>query len=124
MSSETDCRHLTVAGALLNLPTTEGKRFASIFQHGSLLLEIYAPKGTDPQQPHTRDEVYFVAAGSGQYLCGELRIAFGTTDFLFAAAGVSHRFENFTDDLVVWVIFYGPEGGDQVEPRLPQSMLK
>jgi hypothetical protein len=31
---------------------------------------------------------------------------------LFAAAAVQHRFENFTADLVVWVIFYGPEGGE------------
>jgi hypothetical protein len=31
---------------------------------------------------------------------------------LFAAAEVEHRFENFTDDLAVWVIFYGPEGGE------------
>jgi hypothetical protein len=27
-------------------------------------------------------------------------------------AGVEHRFEGFTDDLVVWVVFYGPEGGE------------
>jgi hypothetical protein len=25
---------------------------------------------------------------------------------------VEHRFEEFSDDLVVWVIFYGPEGGE------------
>jgi hypothetical protein len=31
---------------------------------------------------------------------------------LFAAAGVAHRFENFTDDFAVWVFFYGPEGGE------------
>jgi hypothetical protein len=31
---------------------------------------------------------------------------------LFAPAGVTHRFENFTTDLVVWVFFYGPEGGE------------
>jgi hypothetical protein len=27
-------------------------------------------------------------------------------------AGVEHRFEEFTEDLAVWVIFYGPEGGE------------
>ncbi len=27
-------------------------------------------------------------------------------------AGVVHRFEEFTDDLAVWVVFYGPEGGE------------
>lgn len=112
MSSESKCRQLTVADALTRLPTREGKRFATIFEHGTLLVEIYAPRSYDPQQPHTRDEAYLVAVGTGEYVCGETRTQFGPTDFLFAAAGVSHRFENFTDDLVVWVIFYGPEGGE------------
>ena len=116
MSSKSNCRHLTVADELAKLPTPEGKRFAAVFQHGSLLVEVYAPRGSDPQQPHTRDEAYFVASGTGEYVCGETRTPFGPTDFLFAAAGVSHRFEGFTDDLVVWVIFYGPEGGESVEP--------
>jgi mannose-6-phosphate isomerase-like protein (cupin superfamily) len=115
MSAESNCRLLTVADALAKLPTPEGKRFATIFSHGSLLIEVYAPRGSDPQQPHTRDEAYFVAAGTGEYVCGDSRLSFGPTDFLFAAAGVSHRFENFSDDLVVWVIFYGPEGGQQAE---------
>jgi hypothetical protein len=43
---------------------------------------------------------------------GSLREPFGPGDFLFAPAGVSHRFEDFTRDLVVWVLFYGPEGGE------------
>jgi hypothetical protein len=31
---------------------------------------------------------------------------------LFVPAGAEHRFEDFTDDLTVWVVFYGPEGGE------------
>ncbi len=31
---------------------------------------------------------------------------------LFVPAGMEHRFENFRDDLAVWVFFYGPEGGE------------
>jgi mannose-6-phosphate isomerase-like protein (cupin superfamily) len=106
------CKLLSIREALAQVPTAEGKRFATIFEHGTLLVEIYAPRGSDPQQPHTRDEIYFVAAGNGEYVCGETRTAFSPTDLLFAAAGVAHRFENFTDDLVVWVLFYGPEGGE------------
>jgi len=65
------CKLLTVKDALTRLPTADGKRFATIFEHGTLLVEIYAPRGSDPQQPHTRDEIYFVAAGSGEYVCGK-----------------------------------------------------
>lgn len=95
------------------LPGPQGKRFATVFNHGSLLVEIYAPRGVDPQQPHTRDEAYLVVQGSGEFVHGEMRERFGPGDFLFASAGLAHRFENFTDDLVVWVIFYGPEGGER-----------
>jgi|SRR5882672_4115765 len=108
----TSCTKLTVANALESLPGPDGPRFATIFQHGTLLVEIYAPRGNDPQNPHTRDEIYFVATGSGEFVCGETRTPFKPTDVLFAAAGLVHRFENFTDDLTVWVMFYGPEGGE------------
>ena len=30
------------------------------------------------------------------------------------AAGVVHRFEGFSEDFLVWVFFYGPEGGERV----------
>lgn len=98
--------------AIAKVPTADGKRFATIFEHGTLSVEIYAPRGTDPQKPHTRDEGYIVVHGTGTFLCGGRREQFAPGDFLFAAAGVEHRFENFSDDLAVWVIFYGPEGGE------------
>jgi mannose-6-phosphate isomerase-like protein (cupin superfamily) len=112
MSETNSCAILKINEALRNLPGRNQARFATIFEHGSLEVEVYAPRGTDPQQPHSRDEVYFVVSGSGQYLCGETRTAFGPSDLLFAAAGVVHRFEEFTEDLTLWVLFYGPEGGE------------
>lgn len=105
-------KHLTLKNALAQIPGPEGQRFAEIFKYASLSVEIYAPRGTDPQTPHTRDEAYIVVAGSGEFVFGDLRMQFAPGDFLFAPAGSAHRFENFTDDLVVWVIFYGPEGGE------------
>jgi mannose-6-phosphate isomerase-like protein (cupin superfamily) len=109
IKSSAEKRRVTVAEALAHLPTPDGKRFATIMEHGSLLVEIYAPRGTDPQQPHTRDEAYVVYSGSGEFINGESRELFGPGDFLFVPAGVEHRFVNFTDDLIVWVIFYGEE---------------
>ncbi len=112
MTTNTPCFNTNIEEALARLRAPDGQRFATVFEHGSLTVEVYAPRGTDPQQPHTRDEVYVVVNGSGEYVCGEMRLKFGVGDLLFAAAGVEHRFENFTNDLVVWVIFYGPEGGE------------
>ncbi|HEV2914846.1 MAG TPA: cupin domain-containing protein [Pyrinomonadaceae bacterium] len=105
-------RRVTLGEAMGRLPGPEGERFATVLEHGSLTVEIYAPRGEDLQQPHTRDEAYVVVQGSGEFINGESRQPFGAGDFLFAPAGVRHRFVNFTDDLIVWVIFYGPEGGE------------
>jgi mannose-6-phosphate isomerase-like protein (cupin superfamily) len=107
---------VTIEDALARLPGTKGERFAQVLEHGSLVVEIYAPRMVDPQTPHTRDEVYIVIEGSGTFLNGESRQQFGQGDLLFVPAGIEHRFENFTDDLVVWVIFYGPEGGEAASP--------
>ncbi len=108
----TQRRGVTVAEGMERLPGPGGVRFEKVLEHGSLVVEIYAPRGTDPQTPHTRDEVYVVVQGTGEFVNGPDRRSFGPGDVLFVPAGVEHRFERFTDDLVVWVIFYGPEGGE------------
>lgn len=105
------CR-VSVEEALEMLPGKAGERFVSVLEHGTLEVEIYAPRETDPQQPHTRDEVYMVVRGSGVFLNGDVRQWFTRGDLLFVPAGREHRFEAFTEDFVTWVIFYGPEGGE------------
>lgn len=104
--------HLTISEGLARLPGPEGERYVELFQHGTLSVELYAPRGDDPQTPHTRDEVYVVAQGSGYFRNGNERHRFGPGDVLFVPANVRHRFEEFSDDLAVWVFFYGPEGGE------------
>lgn len=86
--------------------------FLKLFEHGTLTVEIYKPEKVDLQQPHSRDEVYVVVSGTGEFMNDGERTTFAPGDFLFVPAGVEHRFENFTDDFSTWVIFYGPEGGE------------
>jgi mannose-6-phosphate isomerase-like protein (cupin superfamily) len=103
---------LARAAKLLPPPGTH-PRSAAVYEHGSLLLKMFAPRGTDPQPPHTRDELYVVAEGRGTFVNGDVRHPFGPGDMLFVPAGVVHRFEEFNDDLMLWVVFYGPEGGEK-----------
>jgi mannose-6-phosphate isomerase-like protein (cupin superfamily) len=106
-------RRATVDGAMAKLPGPDGERFATVLEHGTMEVEVYAPRGSDPQEPHTRDELYFVVRGTGEFVNGPEWHPFGPGDALFVPAGVEHRFEGFTDDLAVWVVFYGPEGGEK-----------
>lgn len=104
--------HFDPQQALQQLPGDGGEDWRVLFEHGSLELEIYAPRGHDPQQPHTRNEVYVVIAGTGYFRNGDQRHAFKPGDLLFVPAGVVHRFEDFSEDFAAWVMFYGPEGGE------------
>lgn len=88
-------------------------RFLPVFRHHSLEIELYAPRGSDPQTRHSRDEVYVVVAGSGTFRHQSASTPVVTGDCLFVAAGVEHRFESFSPDFAVWVMFYGPEGGER-----------
>lgn len=91
---------------------TSGKEFVEFFKHGSLVVELYKPVKVDKQQPHSRDEVYIIAAGTGRFYNAGVYVDFSPGDFLFVPAGAEHRFEEFTDDFMTWVLFYGPEGGE------------
>lgn len=79
---------------------------------GTLLAGLYAQRGEDDQNPHDKDELYVVVAGSGTFLRGEERMPFAPGDLIFVPAGLEHRFETFSDDLSVWAIFWGPKGGE------------
>jgi mannose-6-phosphate isomerase-like protein (cupin superfamily) len=104
--------HIHVIDALRRLEAAGGARSIALFEHGSLQAKLYAPRGHDPQTPHARDEIYVVAQGSGTFYNGSTRRPFRVGDLLFAPAGSEHRFEDFTDDFAVWVMFFGPEGGE------------
>lgn len=85
---------------------------AVMLRHGSMELSWYSPKRTDPPSSHDQDELYIVIAGRGWFVRGGERGAFRPGDALFAAAAQPHRFEDFTPDLALWVMLYGPVGGE------------
>jgi mannose-6-phosphate isomerase-like protein (cupin superfamily) len=104
--------HVSLTDALLKGPPPAGNLAVPIFAHGSLEVELYTPKGHDPQKPHRRDEIYLVSRGTGKFFDGERRHDVSPGSFIFVAAGATHRFEDFSDDFAVWVFFYGPDGGE------------
>lgn len=82
-------------------------------RHGSMRAGLFAPRGSDVQQPHTQDELYIVSQGAGVLIKGADRKPVKTGDVIFVAAGEQHRFEDFSGDFEAWIVFWGPEGGEK-----------
>ncbi|MEZ5344538.1 MAG: cupin domain-containing protein [Pyrinomonadaceae bacterium] len=76
------------------------------FRKRGVSLIFFAPRGKDYQTSHEEDEFYFLVKGSGELKIGEKRISCTAGDALYVPAGVSHRFENFTDDFAAWAVFF------------------
>ena len=73
----------------------------------SVGLYVLPAGGTDPQSPHTEDEVYHVISGRGQIRVGEEDRAIEAGSVVFVGADVEHRFHDIEQELVLLVVF-GP----------------
>lgn len=96
----------TVQDALGRL-TNSNALSTVLIDHPAYDVRIYKPDKVDNQKPHTRDEVYVIASGSGDFILGDETQSFKTGDLIFAPAGAEHRFINFSDDFSAWVVFFG-----------------
>lgn len=88
--------------ALAKLASDE--RYSEVFRHGSLSAGIYVPHQSDDPEQHQTHKVYVVLNGSGFFSVDGDRQPFGPGDLLFAEAGTTHNFEDFTPDFAVWSI--------------------
>jgi mannose-6-phosphate isomerase-like protein (cupin superfamily) len=103
---------IRLANALGRIPGPAGEHAVSLLKRGTLDVKLSCPVRPNVQSPHDQDEVYVIARGRGVLVHDGKRDACEAGDLLFVAAGTEHHFEDFTDDLAVWVIFYGPRGGE------------
>lgn len=95
----------------------EGERFVQGLAHGTMVVELFAPIGHDPQTPHRQDELYFIQTGSAELLIAGEPFACAPGDAFFVAAGVEHHFEKMSADFTTWVVFWGPDGGERATPE-------
>jgi mannose-6-phosphate isomerase-like protein (cupin superfamily) len=107
-------RVMRLAEARKRIPGPAGEHSVSVLQRGSLNLKLSLPVRPNQQSPHTQDEIYVIIRGRGVLLHDGKRDAFEPGDVMFVAARTEHRFEDFTDDLAVWVVFFGPQGGEVI----------
>jgi len=68
------------------------------------LFELEAG-GTDTQQPHDWDELYYIISGKAQVICGGDSKAVMTGDTIFVAAHIEHYFYDIETDMKILVVF-------------------
>ena len=71
----------------------------------SLGLYILPAGGTDPQSPHTEDEVYFIVMGKAKIKVADEDRAVQAGSIVYVAKNVEHRFHSIEDELTVLVFF-------------------
>lgn len=71
----------------------------------SMGLYVLPAGGTDPQSPHTEDEVYYVVSGRAKILVAEESRDVQAGSIVYVAKNVAHRFHSIEEDLIVLVFF-------------------
>ena len=88
---------------------TAGKLYHEFVTVPDLSAGLYVldAGATDPQSPHTEDELYVVMAGRGRIVVGDETRPVVPGSVVFVAAGVPHRFVDIEERLVI-VVMFGP----------------
>jgi mannose-6-phosphate isomerase-like protein (cupin superfamily) len=75
----------------------------------SMGLYVLAAGAVDGQEPHTEDEVYYVAAGRGRFTSAGEDVPVQAGSILFVPAHEAHHFHSIEEALHILVVFAPPE---------------
>ncbi len=92
---------------LLATQAATGRAYHEFINIPALSVGLYTlpAGGTDPQQPHSEDEVYYVVSGRAVIQVGDEDQPVTTGSVVLVTAGVPHHFHSITVDLTVLVFF-------------------
>jgi mannose-6-phosphate isomerase-like protein (cupin superfamily) len=71
----------------------------------SMGLYVLSAGGTDPQSPHTEDEVYYVVSGKAKILVADQTRDVQAGSIVYVEKNVAHRFHSIEEELTVLVFF-------------------
>jgi mannose-6-phosphate isomerase-like protein (cupin superfamily) len=83
------------------------KLYLEFFKVPDLSMGLYVlpAGGTDPQSPHTEDEVYYIVNGRAQILVAEENHNVQAGSIVYVAKNVAHHFHSIEEELTVLVFF-------------------
>jgi mannose-6-phosphate isomerase-like protein (cupin superfamily) len=68
-------------------------------------LYVLETGATDPQEPHSEDEIYIVLSGQAQIRIGETDYPAKMGDTIFVPAFMPHKFHSILETIKVIVVF-------------------
>ena len=90
----------------------EDELFNEFLRHDSMSLEVYRLEAgaTDPQDPHTEDEVYYIVTGSAKIRIGDNVHPVEPGDIIFVEREIDHYFFDIESELITLIFFAPPYG--------------
>ncbi len=94
---------------LMRQHAKDGRLYLEFLNVPELSVGVYQlpAGGTDPQSPHTEDEVYYVARGKARIKVADEDRPVQAGSIVYVAKNVEHRFHSIEEDLTV-VVFFAP----------------
>lgn len=92
---------------IISQHANSNKRYLEFLKVPDLSLGLYVlpAGGTDPQSPHTEDEVYYVVSGRAQVLVAEENRPVQAGSIVYVAKNMAHRFHSIEEELTLLVFF-------------------
>ena len=87
-----------------------GRLYLEFLRQPALSVGLYelAAGATDPQRPHTEDEIYYVVHGRAVVRIGSEDTPIHPGSIIFVPAHQEHRFHSITEDLSLLVVLRRP----------------
>ncbi len=92
---------------LVQQQSDSNKLYLEFLKVPDLSMGLYAlpAGGTDPQSPHTEDEVYYVVGGRAKIRVADEDRDVQAGSLVYVPKNVEHKFHSIAEDLTVLVFF-------------------
>ena|SRR5215213_4244394 len=94
---------------LISQRETSIKLYLEFLKVPDLSMGIYvlSAGNTDPQLPHTEDEVYYIVSGRAKIKVADEDREVQAGSIVYVAKNVEHRFHSIEEELIV-IVFFAP----------------
>ena len=92
---------------LISQRESSNKLYLEFLKVPDLSMGVYVlpAGGTDPQSPHTEDEVYYVVSGRAKIMVAEEDRDLQAGSIVYVAKNLAHHFHSIEEELTVLVFF-------------------